>query len=87
MYKRLHIFIKLEVGKLLIYNYSKYNLYVIFAKFLDIYKQILGNLVNELGYMLRVDVIPRFYTHETDEFDISLEAIGVDRKFFLLSQL
>ena len=54
------IFIKLEVRKLLIYNHRMHNLYAIFARFLDICKQMAGNLVNEHGNIPRRGVIPKF---------------------------
>ena len=50
MYKKLCIlliFSKLKVTKLLIDKYRMPNLYAIFAKLLNIYKQVAGNLVNE----------------------------------------
>lgn len=37
-----------------------HNLYAIFAKFLNICKQITGNLVNESGNVPRRGVVPRF---------------------------
>lgn len=40
----------------LFYNYHMHNLYAIFAKFLDICKQLTGNLVNKH----RPEVIPKF---------------------------
>ena len=43
------IFSKLKVIKLLIDKYRMHNLYAIFAKFLNICKQVAGNLVNESG--------------------------------------
>ena len=43
------IFSKLEVLCHLNYNYRMHNLYAIFAKFLDICKQMAGNLVHEYG--------------------------------------
>lgn len=52
MYKKLCIlliFNKLKVTKLLIDKYRMHNLYAIFAKFLNICKQVIGNLVNESG--------------------------------------
>lgn len=54
------IFNKLEVFKLLIYNHRMHNLYAIFAKFLNICKQVAGNLVNESGNVPRRGVVPRF---------------------------
>ena len=41
------IFNKLKETKLLIYIHRMHNLYAIFAKFLNICKQVAGNLVNE----------------------------------------
>ena len=41
------IFSKLKVTKLLVDKYRMHNLYAIFAKLLNICKQIAGNLVNE----------------------------------------
>ena len=37
-----------------------YNLYAIFTKFLDICKQMAGNLINEYGNMPRPEAVPRF---------------------------
>lgn len=54
------IFSKLNVIKLLIDKYRMHNLYVIFAKFLNICKQVAGNLVNESGNFPRRGVVPRF---------------------------
>ena len=45
----LSILSKLKVVKLLIDKYRMHNLYAIFAKLLNICKQIAGNLVNESG--------------------------------------
>lgn len=56
MYKKwciLLIFSKLKVSKLLIDKYRIHNLYAIFAKFLNICKQLAGNLVNESGNVPR----------------------------------
>lgn len=53
MFKKLCIlliFSKLKVTKLLIDKYRMHNLYAIFAKLLNICKQIAGNLVNESMY-------------------------------------
>ena len=37
-----------------------HNLFAIFAKFLNICKQVSGNLVNESGNISRRGVVPRF---------------------------
>lgn len=39
----------LNVSNLLMYDYHMHNLYAIFAKYLDICKQVAGNLVNKQG--------------------------------------
>ena len=54
------IFNKLNVIILLINKYHMHNLYAIFAKFLNICKQITGNLVNESGNIPRRGVVPIF---------------------------
>ena len=41
------------MNKLLIYGHRMYDLYAIFAKFLNICKQVASNLVNESGDILR----------------------------------
>ncbi len=51
------IFSKLKVTKLLIDKYRMHNLYAIFAKLLNICKQIAGNLVNESGNVPRRGVV------------------------------
>ncbi len=54
------IFNKLKVIIRLINKYHMHNLYAIFAKFLNICKQITGNLVNESGNVPRRGVVPIF---------------------------
>lgn len=51
---------KLEVPKLLMGKYLMHNLYVIFVKFLNICKQLAGNLVDESGNVPGRGVAPRF---------------------------
>ena len=63
MYKKLCIlliFSKLKVTKVLIDQYRMHNLYAIFARFLDICKQVAGNLINESVNVPRRGVVPRF---------------------------
>ncbi len=63
MFKILYIlliFNKLKVTKLLIDKYHIHNLHAIFAKILNICKQVAGNLVNELGNVSRRGVVPKF---------------------------
>ena len=81
MYKRLYISLvisKLEVTKLLIYNKAMHNLYAIFAKFLNICKQVAGNLVNESGNIPRRGVVPRFSDLEVIALNMTSEAMGID---------
>lgn len=49
----MHITDILEVTKLTTSNHRMHNLYAIFAKFHDIYKQFVGHLVNEYENMPR----------------------------------
>ena len=63
MFKKLCIlliFSKLNEIKHLIDKYRMHNLYAIFAKLLNICKQIAGNLVNESGNVPRRGVVPKF---------------------------
>lgn len=54
-------FSRLEVINHLIYNYRMHNLHVIFAKFIDICKQMAGNLVNEYGNIPRCGCYPKVF--------------------------
>lgn len=54
------IFSRLKVNKLLINKYRMHNLYAIFAKFLNICKQVAGDLVNESGNVPKRGVVPKF---------------------------
>ncbi len=61
MNKKLYIlliFSKLKATKLLTNKSRMHNLYAIFAKFLNICKQVAGNLVNESGNVLKKGVVP-----------------------------
>lgn len=78
---------KLVVSNQLIYIYRMHNLYAIFAKFLDICKQIAGNLVNEHGNMPRPGVIPRFSDLEVIALNMTSEAIGIDSESFFFAKL
>ena len=56
MYKKLCIlliFSKLKEAKLLIDKYRMHNLYAIFAKILNICKQVAGNLVSGIEHDIR----------------------------------
>ncbi|MBR8709947.1 hypothetical protein IX321_002778 [Bacteroides pyogenes] len=59
-----------------------HNLYTILAKFLNICKQISGNLVNEHGNIPRLGVIPKFSDVEIIALNMTSEAIGIDSEFF-----
>ena len=81
------IFSKLKVPKLLIDKYRMHNLYAIFAKFLNICKQVSGNLVNESGNIPRRGVVPRFSDLEVIALNMTSEAIGIDSESLLLAKL
>jgi hypothetical protein len=77
MFKKLCIlliFSKLKVAKLLIDKYRMHNLYAIFAKLLNICKQIAGNLVNESGNVPRRGVVPKFSDLEVVALNMASEA-------------
>ena len=77
MFKKLCIlliFSKLKVNKLLIDKYRMHNLYAIFAKLLNICKQIAGNLVNESGNVPRRGVVPKFSDLEVVALNMASEA-------------
>ena len=58
------IFSKLNIPKLLIDKYRMHYLFAIFAKILNISKQVIGNLVNRSGNVPRRGVTSRFSTLE-----------------------
>ena len=90
MYKKLCIlliFSKLKVAKLLINKYRMHNLYAIFAKFLNVCKQVSGNLVNESGNMPRKGVVPRFSDLEIVALNMTSEAVGIDSESLLFAKL
>lgn len=64
-----------------------HNLYVIFAKFLNICKQMAGNLVNESGNIPRRGVVPRFSDLEVIALNMTSEAMGIDSESLLFSKL
>lgn len=88
MFKKLCIlliFSKLKVTKLLIDKYRMHNLYAIFAKLLNICKQIAGNLVNESGNVPRRGVVPKFSDLEVVALNMASEAVGIDSESLLQS--
>ena len=64
-----------------------HNLYAIFAKFLNICKQVSGNLVNESGNIPRRGVVPRFSDLEVIALNMTSEAIGIDSESLLFAKL
>ena len=64
-----------------------HNLYAIFAKFLNICKQVAGNFVNELGNVPRRGVVPKFSDLEIVALNMTSEAIGIDSESFLFAKL
>ena len=90
MFKKLCIlliFSKLNVTKLLIDKYRMHNLYAIFAKLLNICKQIAGNLVNESGNVPRRGVVPKFSDLEVVALNMASEAVGIDSESLLFAKL
>ena len=74
MYKKLCIlliFSKLKVAKLLIDKYRMHNLYAIFAKFLDICKQMAGKMLEKLLHSV---IVPhRAFTITDINFTLSAD--------------
>ena len=64
-----------------------HNLYAIFAKFLNICKQVAGNLVNELGNVPRRGIVPKFSDLEIVALNLTSEAIGIDSESLLFAKL
>ena len=81
------IFNKLDVIKLLMDKYRMHNLYTVFAKFLNICKQVAGNLVNESGNVPRRGVVPRFSDLEIVALNMTSEAVGIDSELLLFAKL
>ncbi len=89
MYKKLFIlliFSKLKVAKLLIDKYRMHNLYPIFAKLLNICKQVAGNLVNESGNIPIRGVVPRFSDLKIVALNITSESVGIDSESLLFAK-
>lgn len=55
-----------------------HNRYAIFAKYLDISKQIAGNLVNARGNLPRCGVVPKFSDLEEVALCMASKSIGMD---------
>ena len=74
MFKKLCIlliFSKLKVTKLLIDKYRMHNLYAIFAKFLDICKQMAGKMLEKLLHSV---IVPhRVFTITDINFTLSVD--------------
>lgn len=77
----------LEVSKLLISNQRMYNLYAIFAKYLEICKSFSGNLVNETGNIRRRGVVPKFSDLEVIALSLTAETMSIDSENYLFIQL
>ena len=89
MFKKLCIlliFSKLKVAKLLIDKYRMHNLYAIFAKLLNICKQVAGNLVNESGNIPIRGVVPRFSDLKIVALNITSESVGIDSESLLFAK-
>lgn len=68
-------------------KYRMHNLYALFAKFLNICKQVAGNLVNESGNVPRKGVAPRFSDLEIVALNMTSEAVGIDSGSLLFAKL
>lgn len=64
-----------------------HNLYAIFAKYLNICKQVVGNLVNESGNVPKREVVPRFSDLEIVVLNMTSEVVGIDSESLLFSKL
>ena len=64
-----------------------HNLYAIFAKLLNICKQVVGNLVNESGNIPRRCVVPRFSNLDVIVLNMTSEAIGIYSESLLFAKL
>jgi hypothetical protein len=64
-----------------------YNLYAIFAKYLEICKSFSGNLVNETGNIRRRGVIPKFSDLEVIALSLTAETMSIDSENYLFMQL
>ena len=49
--------------------------------------QVAGNLVNELGNVLRQGVVPRFLDLEIVVLNMTSEAVGIDSELLLFAKL
>lgn len=64
-----------------------YNLYAIFAKYLEICKSFSGNLVNETGNIRRRGVVPKFSDLEVIALSLTAETMSIDSENYLFIQL
>ena len=90
MFKKLHmslIISILEVIKLLISNQRVHNLYAIFVKILEICKENVVNLVDELGNIKRIGVVPKFSDLEVIALSLTAEIMSIDSENNLCSIL
>lgn len=77
----------LEVIKLLISNQRVHNLYAIFVKILEICKENVVNLVDELGNIKRIGVVPKFSDLEVIALSLTAEIMSIDSENNLCSIL
>lgn len=90
MSKKLRIILIINIimaSNQLITNSFTHNLYAIFAKYLDICKQLAGNLVNDQGNIPRCGVVPRFSDLEVVALGMASESIGIDSETLLFVKL
>lgn len=64
-----------------------HSLYEIFAEFLNICKQVVGNLVDESGYVPRKGVVPRFSNLEILALNMISEVVDINNESLLFAKL
>ena len=60
-----------------------HNLYANFVKILDVCKRFSTNLVNELGKIPRLDLVPKFSDLEMIALNLKAEKMSIDSENYL----
>lgn len=68
-------------------KYRMHNRYAIFAKFLNMCKQIAGNLVNESGDAPRRGVVPGFSDLDIMALNMTSKPVNLDSRSLLFAKL
>lgn len=80
------IFNKLKLFNHQVCNYCMHYLYAIFAKFLDICKQMSGYLVNGHDNIPYCGVVPRFSDWEVIVLNMTSEVVGINSESFFFAK-